>query len=241
MSGDGPILTPGVFVTGTDTEIGKTWVAAGLVRALRARGIDACAFKPIASGAERGADGRLVNEDLERLRLAMGAAEPPPDLNVYCFEPPIAPHVAARRTGVTMEGGRIEAAARRLAGRHEFVVAEGAGGWRVPLAPGLDLSDLAARLGWPVLMVVGLRLGCINHARLTAESIRAGGQTFLGWVANALEADYAERESTLEALAAHLPGPCLGEVGRDEPAERALAALADGLARLVPRLPQRSG
>ncbi len=233
MTIDGVLLTPGIFVTGTDTEVGKTWVAAGLVRSLRAHGIDAAAFKPVASGAARGPDGTLQNEDLEALTQAMGQATAPPDLNVYCFEPAIAPHVAAARAGVTMDLARIEGAARRLAQRHAFVVAEGAGGWRVPLAPGLDLSDLAARLGWPVLLVVGLRLGCINHARLTAEAIRHGGQSLLGWVANDLVTDYPERASTLSSLNETLPGPCLGTVTRSQPAELALAPLVEALMAMV--------
>lgn len=233
MTTDSVLLTPGLFVTGTDTEVGKTWVAAGLVRALRAHGIDAAAFKPVASGAARGPDGTLQNEDLEALTLAMGHATAPADLNVYCFEPAIAPHVAAARAGVTIDLARIEGAARRLAQRHAFVVAEGAGGWRVPLAPGLDLSDLAARLGWPILLVVGLRLGCINHARLTAEAIRNGGQAFLGWVANDLVVDYPERTSTIAALNECLPGPCFGSVMRSQPAELALAPLVEAMAAMA--------
>jgi dethiobiotin synthetase len=223
------ILTPGIFITGTDTEVGKTYVAAGILRALVTRGVRARGFKPVASGAQRTAAGGLVNEDVSLLTAAAGPGAQDSLINVYCFEPAIAPHVAAARAGVAIDVARIVATAGRLAEEAAFVVAEGAGGWRVPLAPGVDMAALAARLGWPVLLVVGLRLGCINHARLTAEAVRADGLTLLGWVGNSLFPDYPEKDSTIETLRSLLPAPCLGLVNHGEAAEQALAPLATAL------------
>ncbi|MCA1978258.1 MAG: dethiobiotin synthase [Thiobacillus sp.] len=196
----------GVFVTGTDTGVGKTRVAVALVHALRARGLRVAAMKPVAAGTEAG----QPNEDVAALRAAANVDAPLADINPYAFDPPIAPHIAAAQAGVVIDIERISAAYARLAARADAVVVEGAGGWRVPLSDAADMSDLAARLGLPVLLVVGLRLGCLNHALLSAESIRARGLAWAGWVGNRIDPAMACADENLAALRARLPGPCLG-------------------------------
>lgn len=196
----------GVFVTGTDTGVGKTRVAVALIRALRAQGLRVVAMKPVAAGAEPG----CLNADVEALRAACDAAMSLADMNPYSFAAPIAPHIAAETAGVRIELERIAHAYTRLATTADVVVVEGAGGWRVPLSASADMADLAARLGLPVVLVVGLKLGCLNHAILTADAIRARGLPFAGWIGNRLDPAMLETEANLAALAARLPGPCLG-------------------------------
>jgi dethiobiotin synthetase len=199
----------GVFLTGTDTDCGKTEISLGLMHALQRRGLRVLGMKPVASGCERTAAG-LRNEDALRLQ-AQGSLEVDYDLvNPYAFERPIAPHIAAGQTGVEIELARIRDCARRLAARAGFLVVEGVGGWRVPLSPSLSVSDLPRDLGLPVVLVIGLKLGCISHSLLTAESIRATGNRFAGWIANQVEPDMQAREENLATLAALLDAPCLG-------------------------------
>ena len=201
----------GVFVTGTDTGAGKTLVATALLHALRTHGVLAAGFKPVAAGAEL-RDGRLVNEDALALREASGLALPYAEVNPYCFEPPVAPHIAAAEAGCRVAIAALRAAAQRLAGQADFLVVEGAGGWRVPLGPDLDMQGLAGALELPVLLVVGLRLGCLNHALLTADAIRASGQVLLGWVGSAVEAQMPHREENIVTLRERLDAPCLGVI-----------------------------
>jgi len=200
--------SPTFFVTGTDTGVGKTHVAAALLRAFAARGLRAVGMKPVAAGAQPG----QPNEDVLALRAAGNVDAPLADINPYCFLPPIAPHIAAGEVGVDIDFGTLAAAHARLAMRADVVVVEGAGGWRVPLGAEGDMADLAARLGGAVILVVGLRLGCLNHAVLTAEAIRARGLPWAGWVANRIDPDMARAEENLATLRGILPGPCLGEL-----------------------------
>lgn len=199
----------GVFIAGTDTGVGKTLVAAGLIAALRARGIDACGMKPIASGAEAGPAG-LRNEDALALQ-AVGPDLPYAAINPVCFAPPVAPHLAAVQAGRPIEPAGLDAAFAALAQRHAPVVVEGVGGWRVPLGDEWDVAALPRRWRLPVILVVGLRLGCISHARLTVEAIRADGCRLLGWVASAA-APMECRQENLAALAHWLGAPRLGFV-----------------------------
>lgn len=196
----------GYFVTGTDTGVGKTRVAVALIHALRARGLRVAGMKPVAAGAAPGA----LNEDVVALRTASNVEAPLEDVNPYAFDAPIAPHIAAAAAGVRIDIERIAAACARLAARADAVVVEGAGGWRVPLDAETDMADLAVRLGLPVVLVVGLRLGCLNHARLTAEAVRARGLPWAGWIGNRLEAAMPHEVENVAALRARLPGPCLG-------------------------------
>ena len=199
----------GVFVTGTDTGSGKTVVAAALIHALRGRGLAVAGFKPVAAGAEP-LQGQPRNEDALALLAASGLDLPYADVNPYCFVPPIAPHIAAAEQGCRIEAGPLLAAAARLSEKTDYLVAEGAGGWRVPLSSELDMQGLAALLGLPVVLVVGLRLGCLNHALLSADAIRAAGQPLAGWVGSALEPDMARYRENLVTLRERLHAPCLG-------------------------------
>ena len=215
-----------LFITGTDTGIGKTFVTAGLVRALRAAGRDASAAKPVASGYEL-VDGLYRNADLDTLAAASGHC--PGELCVYGFTPAIAPHRAAELSGVEMRRAPIVEAVERLAARHADLLVEGVGGFAVPLSPTLMLADLIHALGLPVLLVVGVRLGCINHALLSASAIRAAGLPLAGWNANRIDPDMAEAQASIDAIAARIGAP-LGEVGRDADAAQ-FAPIAERLLR----------
>ncbi|MBL8246105.1 MAG: dethiobiotin synthase, partial [Rhodanobacteraceae bacterium] len=201
-----------LFITGTDTGIGKTFVTAGLVRALRAAGRDASAAKPVASGYER-VDGLYRNADLDTLAAASGHC--PGELCVYGFTPAIAPHRAAELSGVEMRLAPIVEAVERLAARHADLLVEGVGGFAVPLSPTLMLADLIRALGLPVLLVVGVRLGCISHALLSAGAIRAAGLPLAGWIANRIDPEMVEAQASIDAIAARIGAPLLGDIGRD--------------------------
>src|SRR5690606_3513788 len=172
------------FVTGTDTEIGKTSIAAGLLHAARRCGLSTAAAKPVASGCRRTAAG-LRNDDalalLGECSLELGYEA----VNPLAFEPAIAPHLAAREAGVPLQAAGLARSVRAVLARGaDFSLVEGAGGWRVPLSGGETLADLAVALQLPVILVVGVRLGCISHALLTAEAIARDGLPLAGWVAN---------------------------------------------------------
>lgn len=196
----------GVFITGTDTGVGKTHVATALLRALVRAGHLAVGMKPVAAGF---LPGRAENEDLLQLGAAGNVRAAASDCCPYSFAPPIAPHLAAAQAGVKIELAHLEGAYRRLAAQSNWVVVEGAGGPLVPIDERHDLLDLAKRLGLPVVLVVGLRLGCLNHALLCAQAIVARGLCLAGWVANEVDPHMAEREANLAALRARLPGPML--------------------------------
>lgn len=195
------------FVTGTDTEIGKTFAACDLVRHLVARGERVAGLKPIASGCEETPDG-LRNEDALALMAAANVKLPYDVVNPYAFAPPIAPHLAAGAEGVVIDPAT---AARSLEGLvADRVVVEGAGGWRIPLGEGRLLCDLAGAFTRQVVLVVGLRLGCINHALLTAEQILRDGFELVGWVANRVDPDMLVPRGNLVTLDELLPAPRIG-------------------------------
>lgn len=196
----------GLFVTGTDTGVGKTRVAVALIHTLRAQGLRVAAMKPVSAG---NAPGEL-NEDVMALRQAANVTADVRDVNPYAFEPAIAPHIAAEQAGVRIDLDVIAAAYARLAAVADVVVVEGAGGWRVPLNEHEDLADLAQRLGLPVVLVVGVRLGCLSHALLTAESVASRPLPWAGWVGNHIDPTMASQAANVAALRARLPGPCLG-------------------------------
>ena len=168
------LASRGFFVTGTDTGVGKTLIACALLNAFAAAGRRVAGMKPVAAGADETAEG-LVNADVRLLRGASSVAAPLALVNPYCFMPPVAPHIAAERAGVTIDLKRIAQAFAQLAAIADVVIVEGAGGFCVPLNRHEDAADLACRLGLPVILVVGLRLGCLNHALLTAQAVRARG------------------------------------------------------------------
>ena len=215
----------GYFITGTDTGVGKTLICCALLHRIAAAGKTAIGMKPVACGAVRGATG-LVNDDVVSLRAAGNVEAPPARVNPYCFEPPIAPHLAAEQAGVVIELQIILDSYRDLSATADIVIVEGVGGFRVPLNRGEDTADLAQRLGLPVILVVGIRLGCLNHALLTAHAIRAQGLTLAGWIANRIDPAMAAAERNVAALAERLPAPLLGDVGfRANPQPRRIAEL----------------
>ncbi len=219
----------GIFVTGTDTGIGKTRVAGALLRAFATRGWRAVGMKPIAAGVAPGAS---RNADVAALQSAGNVAASLDDVNPYSFAPAIAPHLAAVKSGVVLELESIATAYARLAARADIVVVEGAGGTLVPLFGSCDMLDVPARLNLPVLLVVGMRLGCLNHALLSALAINARGLTFAGWIANRIDPEMLAIDDNIAALAARLPAPlvadlswCPGEEGTMSLPESAIRAL----------------
>jgi len=211
------------FITGTDTEIGKTFVTCTLLHAVRAKGLTALGMKPVAAGAEM-VKGEFINEDAARLR-ASGSFDPGLALlNPFCLASPIAPHIAAVEDGVVIEPGRIREAFAALTEQADVVLVEGVGGFRVPLGEDYDTADLARDLGLPVILVVGMRLGCINHALLTAEAIAARGLTLAGWVANQIDPAMLRFEQNVEALTRRMPAPLLGLVAFQPDGNAASAA-----------------
>jgi dethiobiotin synthetase len=202
---------PGYFVTGTDTGIGKTVVTLGLMQWLQDRGHRVAAMKPVASGCVHGEHG-LRNADALLLQRQASLALPYEQVNPYAFEPPIAPHLAAAEAGIRIEPASIAAGCQALLGHADRICVEGVGGWLVPLNESETVADLAVRLGLEVVLVVGIRLGCLNHALLSARAIESSGLALAGWVANRLppEAEYA-REN-IAALEARLAAPLLGVI-----------------------------
>jgi len=208
------------FLTGTDTEIGKTFVTCALLHRARRIGLTVAGIKPVAAGTD--AAGR--NEDVERIRAASNVALAEDVINPYRFAPAIAPHLAAAEAGVAIDFARIAAACISARLEADLVIVEGVGGFCVPLGVDRDSADLAATLALPVILVVGLRLGCLNHALLTAEAIAARGLTLAGWVANRIDPDMARAEDNIAALRERLGAPLLGSVPRiagGQPAEAA--------------------
>lgn len=204
-------MMKGWFVTGTDTGVGKTCVSVALMHALRARGLCVQGMKPIASGCVATPAG-LRNADAEQLLAAASYPVPYPQVNPYAFEPAVAPHIAAHRARVRLDLEHITAMAHTLAAQADCLVVEGVGGWRVPLAGTMGVNDMAVRLGLPVILVVGLRLGCINHALLTSESIERSGLPLAGWVANLVDAQMEMVAENVQDLSVRLPAPLLGVI-----------------------------
>ncbi len=225
-------MSQAFFVTGTDTEIGKTTIAAALLHAARSAGLSTAAIKPVASGCERSDEG-LRNADALALWAECSLPLRYQEVNPFAFEPAIAPHLAAREAGVELGVAQLLPPVRALLARGaDFAVVEGAGGWRVPLAGRESLSDLAIALGLPVVLVVGMRLGCINHALLSAEAIARDGLQLAGWVANVVDAQTARLEQNIATLAERLAAPCLGCVPRLPRADAASVAARLDLAAL---------
>lgn len=195
-----------LFVTGTDTGVGKTYCACALLRGLVAHGRRAVGMKPVASGATA-VDGELRNDDALALMAAGNVPAPYASVNPYVFAPAIAPHIAAARVGCDIALPRLQAAYRDLAARADVVVVEGAGGWLTPLSDTKSLADFARMLNAPVILIVGLRLGCLNHALLSAEAVARRGLRLAGWIANDVTPDFAEADPNIAYLAAQLGAP----------------------------------
>jgi len=214
------------FVTGTDTGVGKTRIAAALCYALASRGISVAGMKPVASGCSVTPEG-LRNEDALSLLAAMNVRARYSDVNPYAFAPAIAPHIAAEEAGVAIDFGVLDRAFERLRLQSQFLIVEGAGGWLAPLDATRGFADLAAHWHMDVVLVVGLRLGCLNHALLTAESIERRGLRLSGWVANSIDPGFERQAENFATLQSRLPAPCLGQFSFEPQA--ALESLAPGL------------
>jgi len=220
----------GFFVTGTDTGIGKTCVSAGLTFLLGQAGYQTAAIKPLAAGQDW-VDGHWVNEDVQRLRQASNMDLSDAEVGPLQLRAACAPHIAAQLEGVSISRDAVLSAVWAVASRADVAVVEGVGGFRVPLTPGWDTADLAVDLQLPVVLVVGMRLGCINHALLTAEAVRARGLHLVAWVANVVDADMPYLADNLAALAHATDGlqaPCWGQVPRlTDPGHVAVATYLD--------------
>ena len=203
----------GWFVTGTDTGVGKTCVSCALLQALASNGLPAVGMKPVASGCQRGAAG-LRSADAEALRAASSVHAAYDDVNPYAFAVATAPHLAADNVGIEIDIAYIQQCYARLAEQARYVVVEGVGGWCVPITARQTMADLAVALALPVVLVVGVRLGALNHALLTAQAIRASGLRLAAWVANRIDPDPV-LDGYVEALNSFLEAPLLGSLPYD--------------------------
>jgi dethiobiotin synthetase len=198
-----------LFVTGTDTGVGKTRIAAALCAAYAARDKRVAGMKPVASGCRQTAAG-LRNEDAEALLTAMTVRAAYGEVNPYAFEPAIAPHIAAMEAGCSIDFDLLDRCYERLCLHSDVIIVEGAGGWLAPLDATRTFADLAVRWQLDVILVVGLRLGCLNHALLTAEAIERRGLKLAGWVGNSVDPDFERREANTDTLRSRLAATCLG-------------------------------
>ncbi len=208
-------MTTLFFVTGTDTEIGKTTTTAGLTHWAAQQGLRASGLKPVAAG-QGVVNGQWINEDVQALHAAQTAGLTAQEIGPIQLKTPCAPHLAARLEGLRIQRAEVLAAVRAPLSKLDIAFVEGVGGWRVPLdeEAGWDSADFARELAAPVILVVGLRLGCINHALLTAEAIQSRGLQLAGWVGNTVDGQMLQHAENLATLKALLPAPCLGQVPR---------------------------
>jgi dethiobiotin synthetase len=218
----------GIFITGTDTGAGKTVVACALVRALRQAGLQVAVMKPIASGAARTPEG-LRNADALALMEAARSRRPYAQINPYCFEPPISPHIAAEEAMIEVNTATIAQRFEEARSGSDWIVVEGAGGWLAPISERESMADLARALSLPALLVVGLKLGCLNHAQLTRLAIQSSAVPFAGWVASSIDPHMSHAEANLASLARRLEEPPLAVV--PFLADAGSGLVLDGLAR----------
>ncbi|MEW8536776.1 MAG: dethiobiotin synthase [Candidatus Thiodiazotropha endolucinida] len=221
-------MSGGLFVTGTDTGCGKTEITLGMMHNLQQQGESVLGMKPIASGAEMTQDG-LRNEDALRIQAQCSREIPYSSVNPLVYQPPIAPHLAAMAKGQPIRLDEIMQGYSQLQELADRVVVEGVGGWHVPLGDSITLADLVRTLDLPVILVVGIRLGCLNHALMTAECMLNSGVPFKGWVANLIDPQMQALEENIITLQSWLPAPCLGEVPRlKSPTPDRVAEYLDG-------------
>ncbi len=211
------------FVTGTDTGVGKSLISSALLHGLSQAGLQTVGMKPLAAGAEI-RDGVLYNEDVAQLEAASSLSVPRELVVPYLLREPAAPHIAAALEKIITEPQRLLTAYAHIAAQAEAVVVEGVGGFRVPLTDDFDTADLAEKLQLDIILVVGLRLGCLNHALLTAEAIAARGLRLAGWVANQIDPAMPHQQDNIDALRARLSAPLLGVVPYMAQAAAAAAA-----------------
>lgn len=233
-----PGVARGLFVTGTDTGVGKTLIACALLHGFAARGLRVVAMKPVAAGAVR-RRGVWCHDDVVQLRAAANVDAPQAVVNPYCFSPAIAPHIAAQESGLKIRMAVIAKNYARLGRNADLVVVEGAGGLLVPLGGKLSAADIPARLGLPVVLVVGLRLGCLNHALLTVEALQARGLYLAGWIANRIDPAMAYAAENLQALRVQIKAPLLGTVRHAKNPQPASVARMLDISRLDARLRAR--
>jgi dethiobiotin synthetase len=203
------------FITGTDTDVGKTYIASALVKYFCQQGLQAVGMKPVAAGAEL-VDGRLINSDVTELIKAGNVDADLALINPYVFAPAIAPHIAAEQAGIRVLLDNILQCFDVLQTKADVVVVEGAGGFRVPINQQETMADLAVRLNLPIILVVGVRLGCINHALMTVGSIRGAGLNLVGWVANRIDSNMPAIEENIATLKAMIKAPCIADVAWGE-------------------------
>lgn len=226
-------MTRAVFIAGTDTGIGKTFVSCVLLHALRAAGLRASGMKPVASGCTATPQG-LRNDDALAL---IAASDPEPayaDCNPFAFLEPISPHIAAAAMGTDVSLAPIQTAHARLAADTDVVVVEGVGGWLAPLSESLLASAIPRALKIPVILVVGLKLGCLNHAQLSARAIVADGCELIGWIGNRVDPAMQCVEENIATLRSLVPAPCLGVIDHGSTVANATAALQSAVAALRP-------
>ncbi len=225
-------MSAGLFITGTDTGVGKTVAARLIVRSLVAAGVRTAVMKPVAAGSLATPEGPR-NEDALGLMAEANVAAPYELVNPWCLAAPVSPHIAAREEGVDIDHDTLAARYEMLARHAQCVVVEGAGGWLVPISERQSMADIPLRLRLPVVLVVGLRLGCLNHALLSAESIRARGATLAGWIANHLDPAFERLPENLETLSRLLGGPPLGRITHGADRDHSLLLDPDSTARLL--------
>lgn len=204
-------MARGIFITGTDTDIGKTTVSLGLVAALKKQGLKVSVMKPVSAGCEKTKDG-LRNDDAIQLMQQANVNLPYEVVNPYAFEPAIAPHIAAAEQNIEMKTDILVQGYRKISAQADVVIVEGAGGWLVPLNETQTMADIAVALQLEVIQVVGIKLGCLNHALLTSASITAHGLTQIGWIANHLSTNTERATENVNSLRARISAPLLDEV-----------------------------
>ena len=200
----------GFFITGTDTEVGKTLVSGALILKLREQGKKAIGFKPVVAGTYQNTSGNILNEDVETLRIASKLAPGQLNLSPYVLDMPVAPHLAAANKGIALDLNTMMQALSEIQKHSDCLVVEGAGGFLVPLNDAQDLADLAQQIDLPIILVVGMKLGCINHALLTQEAIKARGLKMAGWIANSLLNEMPLLKENIATLQAKINAPFLG-------------------------------
>ena len=202
----------GFFVAGTDTEVGKTLVSGALILKLREQGKKVIGFKPVVAGTYPNNDGNFLNEDLETLRIASNLKPGQINLCPYVLDTPAAPHLVAASLGMRLEMGPIMEAFSKVQSQADLVITEGVGGFLIPLNDSQDLSDVAKKINFPIILVVGMKLGCLNHALLTYEAIKARQFNIAGWVGNSLSAEMPLFQENIEALKEKIKAPFLGSI-----------------------------
>ena len=212
-TGTGPenMASRGFFITGTDTGVGKTLIATALINLLVQQGNKVVGMKPVSCGCQQ-VGGQWQHDDALLMMAASNVNLPYETINPYAFEPAIAPHLAAHQAGETISLSLVQKKFQVLSGAADKIITEGAGGWLVPINDNESMADLAVALGLPVIVVVGLRLGCLNHALLTVQSILEKGAKLAGWVANSIDPLFKHQKDNINTLVTMIPAPCLGTI-----------------------------